>query len=98
MDDTGLDPGRTRDSHLWGIPTSNVARVEYRVDGGAWSDAPLSPEVRYPVTLADYTRTYAVVLDADTSAAAYQLQVRAWDTAGNVGEEVSRQFHVAELR
>ena len=98
VDDTGLDPGRTRDSHLWGIPTSNVARVEYRVDGGAWSDAPLSPEVRYPVTLADYTRTYAVVLDADTSAAAYQLQVRAWDTAGNVGEEVSRQFHVAELR
>ena len=98
VEDTGLDSDRARDSHLRGIPTSNVARVEYRVDGGEWRAAPLSAEVSFPATLADYARKFAVVLDTDLTPDVHLLNVRAWDTAGNPGEEVSRQFHVAAPR
>jgi len=77
VDDAGLDPGRERDRHLFGVPMSNVERVEYRVGDGPWLPTPFVGEVR------GYDRVFSVRVRS-----LEPVLFRAWDTAGNAGQEV----------
>lgn len=77
VDDAGLDPGRERDRHLFGVPTSNVERVGYRIGDGAWATIPFLGEGQ------SYERSFSVRVASGTRSVTF----RAWDTAGNAGPE-----------
>jgi subtilase family protein len=77
IDDGGLDSGRARDWHLFGVPTSNIDRVEYRIGTSAWRSVTFLGDVR------DYERAFSVRVPAGTEAVTF----RASDTTGNVGPE-----------
>ncbi|MBI2887423.1 MAG: S8 family serine peptidase [Chloroflexi bacterium] len=97
-EDGGLEPGRARDQHLLGIPVSNVARVEFRLDGAAWRQAPLSPNLVYPVAAGDYIREFSFEFGAGLAAGEHRLEVRAWDSAGNQGEMAALEWRQPESR
>lgn len=79
VDDSGLDPARERDRHLLGVPTSNIARVEYRVGDGPWQGTGF---------LEARPGTYEGGFSTPVPDRAERVAFRAWDTAGNVGEDV----------
>ena len=94
VDDSGMEPIRERDKHLFGVPTSNVHRVEYRLDEGAWHDAQLSPLKSSMIAPEGFVRRFAILLNADRASGEYRLSVRAWDSAGNAGPEAMRGLRV----
>ncbi|MSQ28159.1 MAG: hypothetical protein EXR51_08490 [Dehalococcoidia bacterium] len=84
--DTYLQPSRARDDHLRGVPTSNIATVEYRTGLAGWQAAPLEP-ARGPASR--YARTFAIRIDGAVMRLGGTIELRAWDTAGNVSPIVS---------
>lgn len=78
--DDRLLAGRERDRHLLGVPVSNIARVEARLDDGPWVPATLNAPAEPP-------GPHARRFDARLSGSG-PVWLRAWDTAGNVGPEV----------
>lgn len=91
VQDSALDPLRQRDNHLRGVPTSNVARVEYRVDDGPW----LAIASRDTVFSSGYSVRFEATVPVPPGEGLRQIQVRARDTAGNVGLPAARVFPVA---
>jgi hypothetical protein len=77
VNDRGLQPDRERDRHLFGVPASNVDRVEYRMGSGPWEAAEFVGEPR------NYERAFSVRVRSSET-----VSFRAWDTAGNTGPEV----------
>ncbi len=86
-DDARLEPGRTRDHHLVGVPVSNVTRVEVRARDGVWNEAAITP-VGGPD---GYLRRFTA-----TPMGEGPVTVRAWDSAGNVGPEVTVEVAATE--
>lgn len=82
-DDDKLAPGRDRDQHLRGVPVSNIARVELRGDG-AWVAAKLEPVQGTGATAAASTFRFEGLVTGSGP-----VTIRAWDTAGNLGPEVT---------
>jgi len=80
---TALTPDPTEDHtpSLSGTATdaiSPIDRVEYRVDGGTWIEATFTPDVSDSKT-GTYAFTTFTLTDGE-----HQVNVRAWDDAGNV--------------
>ncbi|MEK7216938.1 MAG: hypothetical protein AAB289_15235, partial [Chloroflexota bacterium] len=84
--DAYLQPGRARDDHLRGVPTSNIAVVEYRTSPNAWQAVPLEP-AENPASR--YARSVAFRIDGAVMRQGGTVEIRAWDTAGNVSPTVS---------
>lgn len=90
----GLLPKRERDAHLLGIPTSNIARVEFRVSGQDWQDATLEPLIAQPRRSEDYLRVFQGRTNTGLAPGRWAVGIRAWDSAGNVGAEFIRDLPV----
>lgn len=85
VQDGGLLPKRERDAHLLGIPTSHIARVEFRVLGQEWREAALEPLMSPLRRGEDYVRVFQGRTDAGLAPGRWAVGIRAWDSAGNVG-------------
>lgn len=96
--DGGLEPGRERDKHLLGIPTSNVARVEFRLDEDRWQQAQLSPAPSYQRLPEDFERPFSFESEPVRLQGQHSLEVRAWDSAGNVGNAFAWEWVQEETR
>lgn len=88
--DGGLEPARERDRHLRGVPTSNVAAVEFRLGDGPWQPAEVRPGPipNSPSGPQGYTREFAFEVPQGALSPGAAFAVRARDTAGNRGEEL----------
>lgn len=88
-DDNGLHPTRERDNHLRAVPISNIDRVEYRIGEGAWQSIVLQPlPQQFPESPQEYVRNFDFAV-VDTRQVPEPVSLRAWDTAGNIGEAVT---------
>ncbi len=90
--DGGLLLKRERDAHLLGIPTSNIARVEFRVLGQEWREATLEPRLPQPRQPQDYARVFRGVWEQALAPGRWAVGIRAVDSAGNVGAEFIRDL------
>lgn len=82
--DGQLDPARARDRHLRGVPTSNIAAVEYRLGTGPWRAAPLGPAAEAHRTAYSFPVGAGEALQGGGT-----VEVRASDTAGNVSPSIT---------
>ena len=98
VEDGALEPGRERDKHLLRIPTSNVARVEFRLDGGGWQQALLAPVVGYPTMPEDFEQPFSFESEPVRLPGRHMLEVQAWDSAGNVGNAFTWEWQQIEAR
>ncbi len=84
--DNTLEPSRTRDDHLRGVPTSNIAMVEYRTSQSDWQAASLQTAA---ASAGQYARRFNIRIEGAVMRQGGMVEIRAWDTAGNVSPGVS---------
>jgi len=81
--DNLLDPERDRDTHLRGVPTSNVAMVEYRLGTRPWQRVPLTPAPE------PHRWAFSFQVPGGAARGGSTAELRAWDTAGNVSPSLA---------
>lgn len=84
--DDALEPSRTRDDHLRGVPTSNIAMVEYRTRQSDWQAASLQTAA---ASAGQYARAFNIRIEGAVIGQGGMVEIRAGDTAGNVSPSVS---------